>query len=345
MTRADTDCDMPTEMLALQSPGRVSILPNVTAMIFLTNKLAALAPVIKSLRKASKKSQGEYLQQLINIRSRLGTWWMSLPTETHCRDLNPQGPLFRCNVHLELNYATATIYMGRPFILLRKKSHPVLGVEVADEGQVSEAASTLSSDSLESALRIIKLCQLLQDTGGLARVSYTEFSSCRAALLALIAHSVNKQTNQIQKALSQGMNLIRQTCVGLESAESDIAVIEALERATQLLNSRSDSEERMCANNSSGYGRFKQWAKLWSSDASNSNMIIANEHVDFLQDQVLIEEPSFDGFSSSFPYELNGFAQLLPSANELSPNSYWSNNLNTQIQVPAELVDQGWVED
>lgn len=321
-----------------------NILRNVNATIFLTNTLTEIATTIMSLRKASKKRQGEYLQKLINIRSRLSSWWMSLPTETHCRDLNPQGPLFRCNVHLELNYATATIYMGRPFILLRTNSRPLLEVEVVDEGQIRETVDTLSLDSLESALRIIELCQLLQDYGGLARVSYTEFSSCRAALLALIAHSVSKRTNQIQKALSPGMNLIRQTCVGLESAQSDIAVIEALERATQLLYCRSDSEERSAAITSSAYGQFKQWAKLWSGDLSNSTMISADENINFLQEQELIEEPSFDSFFSSFPQELNGFAGLVASENRLSPDGFSSNNLFTQLQVP-ELGGQDWMID
>jgi hypothetical protein len=338
MALVDTDCEMPKETPALQPPGRVSNLPNVIAMIHLTSELVVLAPVIKSLRKASKTKQGEHLQRLMSIRHRIGEWWTSLPTEMHCRDLNAQGPLFRCNVHLELSYATTTIYMGRQFILLGTMSGPLLGVDVADERQFNEIASILSHDSLESALRIIELCQLLQDSSNLARVSYTEFSSCRAALLALIAHSVSKPTTRIQKALSQGMSIIRRTCVGLASPQSDIAVIEALERATQLLKARSDSEERVSTNRS-GYGRFQQWAKLWSGDSSNSDMTSAQQEVDLLQDQELIEDPPFDGFFSSFSQELNGFTGLLASGNQLSPDCYQPGNFNTQLQVP-DLNDQ-----
>jgi hypothetical protein len=117
--------------------------------------------------------------------------------------------------------------MGRPFIFSQTASHNTSNNNL-ENPKLADIVKSLRTDSLNAAIRTIELCQHLQDSAGLARVSYTEFNACRVALLALIAHSLNEPTNRVSNALTQGMRLIRQMCVGLESAKSEVAVIEAL---------------------------------------------------------------------------------------------------------------------
>lgn len=131
--------------------------------------------------------------------------------------------------------------------------------------------ATLVTDCVEAALEIVDLCQLLRDERGLARASFTEFSSCRAALLVIMAQSLTKHTDRLRAALQQGMGLIKTMSMGFGSARSAVGVIEALERAIRRLDaSWSDSalaaQQRESAGQAqSGYDRFKAWELLWKS--------------------------------------------------------------------------------
>lgn len=321
VSRSDTDADMPTEVAGLRPFNGVSNLPNITANIYLTDQLGKLARTIICLRRCPRARQTHHLQELRIIRTELCDWWASLPKEIHCRDLNPSGPLFRCNVHLELTYMTAIIYTGRPFLFLQPDHS---NRELTSDLRI-ETAKLLSDDCIQACLGIIDLCQFLHDSVGLARVSYTEFSSCRVALLALIAQRlIDDSSEELCSAISRGMTLIRQICVGLESARSEVAVIEALERARLQLDRRGQSEtEHNSMPPDSGYDQFRRWAQLWRGEPLTSISFpgLGPENVEVLgnfSDDI----PSFDGFLSSFPQELDAFASI-PASNDFELPPEW----------------------
>jgi hypothetical protein len=314
---------MPLDLPALRPIDQTTNLPNFTAAIILTNHLTKASETMRSLRRCQRDKKRKYLRQLAAMRDRLSSWWDSLPTETHCRDLSPDGSFFRCNVHLEIYYTTTLIYMGRPFIISPASSESLNTNSGSTIRELPDIVNTLRRDSLDAALRVIELCQLLQDSVGLARVSYTEFSGCRVALLALIAHSINEPTSGISSALAQGMGLIRQSCAGLESARSEVAVIEALERARQRLHSHTVAEQRGTGEDATGYHQFKEWAKLWRGDPlDGSDVVSPNLDVPFDQ-RSPNSLPSFDGFFSSFPNELGEFAAIPGINYDLSLGQEW----------------------
>ncbi|KAJ5357502.1 hypothetical protein N7541_004660 [Penicillium brevicompactum] len=327
---SDIDAPMPVDLPTLRPKDQYTNLPNFTAAIVLTNHLEKASEVMKSLRHFQKPNKKKYLRQLAAIRSRLSSWWESLPTKIHCRDLDPDGKFFRCNVHLEIYYTTTLIFMGRPFII----SQGTAGSSSTDPGpespthEVPDIVNILRRDSFHAAVRVIELCQLLHDSVGLARVSYTEFNGCRVALLALIAHSMNEPTLKIASTLTQGMGLIRQICTGLESARSEVAVIEALERARQRLHDHTAAEESGAAEDVTGYDQFKEWAKLWRGDAVDDSepFPLDNGDVQFEQ-QPHDTVPSFDGFLSSFPNELGEFAAIPGLSYDLSLAHDWFSDL------------------
>lgn len=132
-------------------------------------------------------------------------------------------------------------------------------------------------------MSIISLLRILHETTGLARSSYTEFSSCRAALLVMLAQSVNgPQTLELKAAIDVGMQLIRRMAAGNVSTQSETSVIEALETAVRRLHEmqhsvlatqteleggaprgrRGKGSEQVDAGKS-GYERFREWASLW----------------------------------------------------------------------------------
>ncbi|CAG8908818.1 unnamed protein product [Penicillium egyptiacum] len=321
---AEIDTPMPVDLPALRPIDQLTNLPSFTATIVLTSQLAKAADAMRSLRRCHRARKKKYVRQLAATRDQLSSWWESLPTEIHCRDLTPAGAYFRCNVHLEIYYRTTLIYMGRPFIISQAAS----GSFNLDSGstihEVPDIVNTLRRDSLHAALRVIELCQLLQDTVGLARVSYTEFNGCRVALLALIAHSINEPTSRISSVLTQGMGLIRQICPGLESARSEVAVIEALERARQRLHSHTVAEQRGETDHTTGYDQFKEWAKLWRSDPLDCSDVLVSTNLDMPYEQRSPNSvPSFDGFFSSFPNELGEFAAIPGLDYDLSLGREW----------------------
>lgn len=206
---------------------------------------------------------------MLTQRKQLIEWWATLPEETYCRDLNPAGGLFRSNVHLKLDYCLTRIFIGRPFLFSNVK-----GINPASSGGTSQASvnsrsktrSVLVTDCVEAALEIVDLCRLLRDETGLARASYTEFSSCRAALLVILAQSLTKRTERLRNALSQGMGLIKIMSMGVGSARSAVNVIEALERAIRRLDDWSESQAQNRQDVvDSGYERFKNWEMLWKT--------------------------------------------------------------------------------
>ncbi|KAF7630460.1 C6 transcription factor [Aspergillus flavus] len=328
----EIDCDMPKDIPELRPPGRVTNLPNLTATLQLTEQLAKVAPIISRLRNCPGELHQIYLKQLLHVRDELRSWWTTLPEDIHCRDLDPSKPLFRYNVHLELTYATIIMYMGRPLILAGTPSSSA-SVEGSSDSTV-DAGAMLCFDCVQAALRIVELCQLLQDTVGVARVSYTEFSSCRAALLAIIAQSLNTRTERLRGALTQGMGLIRRMCVGLQSARSEVAVIEALERAARRLDSRAENEDTATGEQDVGYNQFRRWAMLWQSETPSN---VGDEPEPIGLENAQLPTGSFDGFFSSFPQELGAFASLPETGmqfGESLPTMLWPDDLSLPAFPP-----------
>ncbi|KAL3440279.1 putative fungal-specific transcription factor [Aspergillus insuetus] len=322
ISRSEVDADLPFNETDAQPSSGVSNLLNVKANIHLTEQLGNIAHAVLRMRRCPRDHQAQYFQQLMKIRAQLREWWTSLPTKAHCRDLNPSGPLFRCNVHLELSYTTAIIFMSRPFFFSPSQQQTPPLNDTSDNIRTGDVQA-LVTDCLEAAVRIIELCQLLQDTVGLARVSYTEFSSCRAALLALIAQILYQQSSRARDALSQGMTLIRQMCPSVESARSDVAVIEALERASRRLHRQSELEkqDRASSTDNLAYRQFQRWAQLWRIDTGHNACPGHAPPSDTMPHTAT--PPSFDGFLSSFPQELNAFAAISGSEDQLPFDVAW----------------------
>ncbi|RAH48976.1 Zn(II)2Cys6 transcription factor [Aspergillus brunneoviolaceus CBS 621.78] len=266
LSDADVDAPFPTDFPGLTPSGHLANDINMVTLIKLTLKLGQVANEISILRKSRKNQQSDCLERLLNLRKCLVDWWSTLPEETNCRDLNPSGPLFRSNVHLKLDYCLTRIFLGRPFLFSSMKAITVPGAPVKTPSGLSKNRSTLVTDCVEAALEIIDLCRLLRDEPGLARASFTEFSSCRAALLVILAQSLTKRTERLREALDKGMALIKIMSMGVGSARSAVSVIETLERAIRRFEEYSQTQPQGTAGMmESAYDRFKNWEMLWKT--------------------------------------------------------------------------------
>lgn len=216
------------------------------------------------LRKCPKSLQPHYLERISNIRQHLHAWWLALPESIKGNNTSAGEPLSRNDVHLKLCFHLNDIFMGRPFIILDTKGYsPKYTTPPSNDNQITAktiaSRSTLATGAVSAALEVIQLCQSLQENVGLSRASYIEFSAARAALLVILAQSFNEHSDRLRNALKTGMTLIRCMATDIDSAKSEVSVIESLEMAVKKMD-LSDKEMKMCEDGQSQYGRFRSWA-------------------------------------------------------------------------------------
>ncbi|KAJ5739148.1 hypothetical protein N7533_011932 [Penicillium manginii] len=263
IARSDISADLPKAHPAFKSPN----FSNMMAFISVAFWTSEVAETLTLLKKCPKRLMSDYSDRLMRLRSSIKQSWDSLSTNTECKDLNPRGQLFRQNCHLKMCYMLIFIYMGRPFIFESKERerHPEIG-----SSTTKSRWSGLVEDCVESALEILDALQLLSENIGLCRASYTEFSSCRAALLVILAESLNVGNSpKLQEGLDRGMVLIRKM-IGGTASESEISYIEAIEVAIRNLSSKEHEINTMGVNTeqtaSSAYARFKDWTQSMKKD-------------------------------------------------------------------------------
>lgn len=135
------------------------------------------------------------------------------------------------------------MFVGRPFILARRQNHThnaalqFAGTKRARSKQSHTQWDFLVQDCVAAAQEAINICHGLQTSSmGLARSSYTEYSSCRASLLVLIAYSICYRTNEFSDDLRVGLDAIREMASVGDSARSEVSLIETLESALRRLH-------------------------------------------------------------------------------------------------------------
>ncbi|RGP69640.1 hypothetical protein FLONG3_7717 [Fusarium longipes] len=266
----DVDADMPVDRPDIM-PSNASNVAHMLATLRLNQALGKIAHEISVLRGSQKHGMNEGLQRVIDMKEELRKWWDALPETAYHDEVNPQNPISRADTHLKLEYCLLRMYAGRPFILPREvvRGNGSTSSSPADSNSQrpntphkSNPRSILVADCVEAALTIIDTCHLLQSTIGLARASYTEFSSCRAALLVIITQCLQRKTDRLRDALRTGMAMIKEMSAGGESARSEASLIEVFERAISRLDATLDSSGR-----ETDYSRFKKWELLWKNDA------------------------------------------------------------------------------
>ncbi|KAL5119245.1 hypothetical protein ACEQ8H_002732 [Pleosporales sp. CAS-2024a] len=130
----------------------------------------------------------------------------------------------------------------------------------------------LIHDSISAAEEVIDICHDMRTNGeGLARSSYAEYSSCRASLLALIAHSVCCRTNEHSITLRKGLDAIREMASVGESAQSEVSLLESLDEALHRVyafDGDHDSSTIEDDLNQSGYEGLLKWYRSIASTGS-----------------------------------------------------------------------------
>ena len=138
------------------------------------------------------------------------------------------------------------MFIGRPFILAQHQREA--GIQCRHAGAVEETLQSSASsahsqwdfliqDSISAANEAIDVCHSMRTCDiGLAKSSYAEYSSCRASLMVLIAHSICCRTNEHSEAIRNGLNAIKEMASVGESARSEVSLLEDLEEALRSIH-------------------------------------------------------------------------------------------------------------
>lgn len=219
-------------------------------------------------------------------KNELEAWWATLPEEVRGGRSQSEAQ-FRSAMHNQLEYCLLRMFIGRPFLLGRNIPGPEPNSsESSREGKSStDGIQKRNADRqhlveccIRTAKEALDICKSLRDNGpGLARASYIEYSSCRAALLVLIAYSIQNQTNPFRQHLRGGLDMIREMSTSGDSARSEVRLIETLESALvrlHLFNTQRHGEGETTSlaqgGSASGYENLKQWESLWKGQNHTS---------------------------------------------------------------------------
>jgi hypothetical protein len=228
------------------------------------------------LRSLPKHDIPEGLKRLVHLHRELKSWWDALPNDIFWKEFTPQSKISRQHMHLQLEYCLVRMFVGRVFIFpeagFRDGSSPATSANGPSSASLSRKGtrSTLVADCTEAALSIIDTCRCLRNTIGLARASYTEWSSCRAALLVITTQCLSQKTYMFRQALRDGLSMLKEM-IGSQSAHSEMSLIEAFEQAIANMNAQEQTTNSMVSE--SEYAKFKKWEQLWKTDAPIAEMV------------------------------------------------------------------------
>ena len=240
---------------------------NADVMRRLTEWLVHMAQLLHMLRRSPKRSQKSVLQRLMDIRRQYKRWWSDQATSQV-----PILQLNRSSAHLHLCYHLNLVFLGRPFIFTFTDNSQQEEAFV----EAHNARAELVDDAEYSAYEIIDTCAMLDRSSGLTKASYVEFSTCRAAVLVMLAQNLNARCQLFHNKLSLGMDLIRNMAATLALAKSEAPVIEAIDAAIRRLEAdRAEEQENSRPGNPDvgreGYSNFKKWASLCRGQQYNGS--------------------------------------------------------------------------
>ncbi|KAI8181119.1 hypothetical protein K4K51_002113 [Colletotrichum sp. SAR 10_75] len=276
---ADVDAEMPVDRPNIWAGSPPPNTAHMLATLQLNQALSRINHQISLFKTFEKHEIPDGITKLVDMKAQLHTWWNNLPETTFCKDPSPGSAVFRPDMHLRLEYCLVRMFAGRPFIFPRESTRstasssgspadsaipPRTGSAAAAAAAKAHPRSVLVADCVDAALCVVETCRLLRNSIGLARASYTEFSSCRAALLVIITQCLQKKTDRLREALRDGLAMLKEMSTGGESAKSEMSLIEAFERAISRLDANDDAASSSAKE--SDYARFKKWEMLWKTD-------------------------------------------------------------------------------
>ncbi|XWX02263.1 hypothetical protein V2A60_010298 [Cordyceps javanica] len=211
-----------------------------------------------NLRTLPKPEKSDCVKKLAQLQCELVEWWEGHGDTAFCNSEQPRPGAFRPKMHMRLEYCMVRMFLGRIFILPQDGPLDSGNRSTPSSDMTSRSPrSTLVRDCVEAALSVVDACRIIARSVGLARASYTEFSSCRAALLVITTQCLTQNTDRFRQALRDGVVMLKDMSSGSQSWHSEASLIEAFERAIASMKKTRHTET--ADSGESDYAKFKKW--------------------------------------------------------------------------------------
>ncbi|CZT19124.1 uncharacterized protein RCC_04970 [Ramularia collo-cygni] len=260
ISSSEIDAEYPSDVI-LGTINTSRVLEN--AMTKITDWLGDIAVIIHMLRRSPRHLRRAYFERMMQVRHRYVQWW---------QNANFPAPASspRAIAHIHMSHHLNLIFLGRPFIFHSQRPNPP-GESIDSAGSPHDQIAKLVHDAVDSAEQIVNIASGLRAGVGLARSSYMEFSSCRAAVLVLLAQCLNEQSSkELRVKLADGMRLIKHMAPANESTASEASLIIAVEAAIRQLDSRREARTSdEIPRSQDNFSSFMEWATGFQNDDSS----------------------------------------------------------------------------
>lgn len=265
-------------------------------LICLIEYLHEFSNVLHRLQRCPPRLRAETLQRIIKAKLSFEKWW-----EEQSISRAPVMHQCRQSAQLHLYYHISMVYLCRPFILSRSygKQPPTA------TSQTTGPLDKLAEHAVTSACHLVDILAIMDSTIGLARASYIEFSSCRAAGMVILAASLTNKTEDLAMKRTLGMQLITKMALTIAASQSDASLLTAIDASIRRMDedkdtSAQDTTSLNTETEQAKYDTFRKWASNRQGehephlDPIDQNLTTVNNPGDFADTDGL-----FDGFEWS----------------------------------------------
>ncbi|KAI2990716.1 transcriptional regulator family: Fungal Specific TF [Aspergillus niger] len=325
--RADVDADLPHARGDMGQAQSTWSSQCAVISIRMLDWLEEFLHDISRLRHAQPAGLPVVIGQLIARKESWDRWWAG-QSDALVNSIQPGHQPNRAVMHLCLESCLLRMFIGRPFLLRKDTpSHPNANPQSSSEETYFQPSDrdSLIGDCIQAAQEALGICRQLRDHGsGLARASYLEYSACRAALLVLIAFSVQNLSDALRQPMREGLVLLREMSAAGDSARSEVSLLEALERSLARLHTVAQRPEPAAESTGlvSDYEAFRNWGTTCKKPASEA----APPHPDTVEPWTV----PLDGMEQLPPYDPALDLSIFGGAN-LSPSATWPTRTETQV--------------
>lgn len=345
----DFDAEYPLDHgPGLDAADATRILENIS--IKMTDWLGDLAFLIHMLRKSPRGLRRAYFDRLLRVRQQYLDWWArtALPKVDRVQH--------RSVVQLRLSHHLTLVFLGRSFMLgdaakLHTSNLKDTAITTGRNASIESKRWDLVQGAITSAVQIISLCHDLHESIRLAKNSYIEFTACRAAILVLLARSLQQSSTEYRSKLDQGLRLVEYMATANASTESDASLLLAVGAALQLLEVKHNPIPGGAPASNVGEDprqaevtleSFKEWAAGQQPQAGRDHggaggLAAPEPHIDFGGASMPFEEFGWDTLDASFfggeSFDMGGMdTQSLDEAFELAYRDFCLPSMTNRLR-------------
>lgn len=223
----DIDCPLPQRNPNLDALGsfRAERLLAYTRLTLLINQVAHLKYVVcvkTSLGGMADMDSVLDEASTDGIRRQLLSWEADLPAPVKALE----GDRLRLNVHLQLHYSMAWVYMGRAALIDKVRSKLRAQDPARANLGITRGDQLLSDSCADHAKRIIDLIDVLRARGKLGLFSYTDFHTCSSATIIILLDSILKPQLVTFPKVRMAMDALRYLATGSAVAKQCLKYVE-----------------------------------------------------------------------------------------------------------------------